>query len=443
MSTELGLDQIQRGHRLMLLESGLVSAMTASVTGLFLTGLVIELGGQAQHVAWLEAALVVGGAFQVGTNWILTRLGSRKHFCLIALGTVRFLWAGIALTPCLVVLGIDRTLLLAPIGILMLVIGIFGMSADVVCQSWIADLVPVSVRGRFFGRRLQIAGGVMMIAIPAYAWFIDAWQASGHESLRAFQIVIGFGVGAGFASLWCIWCVPEPTLHRDQAPTSLLESLRLPFREQQYRWFMVLHGSFNFAAGMCGGFFHFFMLSYLGMSYLMIAATDFVSQLVGLALAPFWGTFADRWGTKRLLTWALVAKAIFPFLWLTLLPQWWYLVFAVVLVRVFNTAQAIGFTNLGLQLAPRADRAAYISVDRSCNNLVQAGAPALAGGLVAIIGDRVWILGSVPFTALHLLILLSGLLRLASLVFLRKIREPEVRDLGPAGLNANDNAPRN
>ena len=141
-----------------------------------------------------------------------------------------------------------------------------------------------------------------------------------------------------------------------------------------------------------------------------------------------------------MLTLALVVKSIFPFLWLGLLPQWWYMVFAVVLVRVFNTAQEIGFINMGLHLAPKEDRTAYIAMERGCNNLVRACAPAIAGALAAAIGDSVWQLGVVPFTALHVLILISGCLRLASLFCLRKIHEPLDRELEPPPVNGNGNA---
>lgn len=441
MGGTLGISESERGQRLMLVEQGLVAAMMASVTGLFLTGLVVELGGQIQHVAWIQSAMLIGGFFQVATNSILIRVGSRKRFCLLALATVRLLRTGIAALPFLVTLGIDRSLLLKPLGMLMLLSGVFGMSAEVVRQSWIADLVPASLRGRFFGRRLQISGGVTMVTTLAYAWFIDAWRSFGHDALGAFQIIIGFGAGVGFASLWYIWKIPEPPPHGKTSRTRFLTSLALPFRQQQYRWFIVLRSSFSFSAGLCGGFFHFFMLHYLGMSYILIGATDFLSQLIGLVAAPYWGRLADQWGTKRMLTIALVAKAIFPFLWLVMLPQWWYLVFAVVLMRVFNTAQEIGFLNLGLQLAPRENRAAYIAMERGLNNLVRAGAPALAGILAVAIGESVWKAGAIPFTALHLLFLLSGIARLASLVFLRKISEPTRREFDLVDVNESQSSP--
>ncbi len=431
----------QRGQRLMLVESGLVAAMMASVSGLFLTGLVVELGGEAPHVGWLQSAMLIGGVFQVSTNWILDRVGSRKRFCLAALGTVRLLRAMIAALPLLALWGLERSLLLGPLAALMLVGGVFGMSAEAVRQSWIADLVPVSMRGRFFGRRVQIAGAVTMIAVPAYAWFVDAWQDAGREPLVAFQLVIAFGVGSGFASLWCIWKLPEPPLHRNEKRTSLLRSLALPFGEQQFRRFIALRSSFSFAAGMCAGFFYFFMLRFLGMSYIQIALTEVLSQLVGLLAAPLWGRLADRWGTRRLLVLALSFKAIFPFLWLGLLPQWWYLVFAVVLVRVFNTAQQIGFLNLALRLAPQADRAAYLSVERGCHNLARAAAPAIAGALAAAIGDAVWQVGALTFTALHVLMFLSGVLRVASLAWLRGMREPEEAEVNQMDVDEDELRP--
>lgn len=183
------------------------------------------------------------------------------------------------------------------------------------------------------------------------------------------------------------------------------------------------------------------MLHFLGMSYSLIAVTDFLSQLVGLVAAPYWGRLADRWGTKRLLTLALVAKAIFPFLWLGVLPQWWYMVFPVVLMRVFNTAQQIAFLKLALHLAPREDRAAYISMDRGLNNLLKAVAPAIAGVVAAKIGDSVWHLGALPFTALHFLFLLSGLFRLMALACLYRIREPRERQLELIQIDQNGSAP--
>ena len=424
---KLGPEQIRRGQRRLLIEGAFSAGMAASLSGLFLTGLVVKLGGQAQHVAWMQSALLLGGVFQVATNSILNRVGSRKRFCLVALAVVRLTRAAMAVLPSVTLLGVDPSRLLQPLGILMLLGGVFGMSAEVVRQSWIADLVPTSVRGRFLGRRVQITAAVTAVVIPAYAWLVAAWQASGHDALIAFQIVIGIGVGSGLASLWCIGRVPEPPMQHETTATSLLKSLQLPLRHEQYRRFIALHGSFSFATGVCGGFFHLFMLQYLGMSYILIAATDLVSHLVGILAAPHWGTLADRWGTKRMLTTALVAKTIFPFLWLGVSPQWWYIVFVVILVRMFNTAQEIGFVNLGLQLAPRQDRAAYIAMEHSFNNVARAAAPALAGALAAAIGDRVWSVAATPWTALHVLIVLSGVMRLASLVLLRGIRHPDQR----------------
>jgi MFS family permease len=266
---------------------------------------------------------------------------------------------------------------------------------------------------------------------------VDWWKAGGWEPVGAFQILIAFGAGAGFASLVCVWLTPEPKMDRPERPTRLAESIALPLRERRFRWFVLLHSSYEGATGFCGGFFHLFMLTFLGMGYRWIAATDVVSQLVSLAGAPLWGRLADRWGTKRMLTLGLVVKAVFPLLWLGLLPQWWYMVFAVVLLRAFNSATEIGWVNLALDLAPGRDRAAYISVDRSAANLVGAFSPFVAGMVAGAIGGRVWQVGAVPMTALHVLIVVSGLLRLALLVWLRKVEEPARP--GPIEVVGNEN----
>jgi len=398
--------------------------MMVSVSGLFLTGLILELGGEAFHVGMLQTAMLLGGVFQIGTNFVLTRIGSRKRFCLITLGTVRVLRLLIAALPLLILLGVDRSRLIWPLGGLLLLGGICGMSAEVARQSWIADLVPAALRGRFFGYRVAIGGIAAMVVTLLYGGFVDAWKAAGHEAVGAFQILIAFGAGAGFVSLLCVWLTPEPPMHRTARPATFGESVRLPLRHPRFRGFVILHGSYSFAVGFCGGFFHLFMLQFLGMRYSWIAATDVLSQLLSVTGAPLWGRLADRWGTKRMLTLALIAKGVFPFLWLGLMPQWWHLVFAVVLVRMFNSATQIGWINLALELSPEENRAAYISMYRSVSNLARAISPFLAGLIAAAMADRVWAVGPLPVTSLHVLFVISGVLRLGSLVWLRKVAKP-------------------
>jgi len=423
----LSPDKRQRGERLLLAESGLARAMATSTSGMFLTGLALALGANVLQYGKLAGAVFVGGSLHLLVVPLLHTFGSRRRFCLAGLGMTRLLRISLAAAPLLLVWGMSPAGVMWVMFVVLLLSAITGTASETARQSWMSDLIPKARLGRFIGWRSAIMRCAAMSAVLGYSQFIEFWRGTGQELVVGFQYMILFATGLGVIGLVCLSRAPEPWMSERLSPALHRFAITLPFRDRRFRRFMAFHCGWMFSTSLAGMFFHLYMLDYLQLQhrpngYLLVAATDIISMLLGVASAPIWGRLADRWGTKRVLMRAGMVMVIFPLLWIPITPERWWLIYVVILLRVFGSANEIGLMKMGMQLAPRRRRSVYISVYRSLGCVMLAIAPMVGGAIAHAAGSSLWVFGSFTFAGLHLLFVISTAGRLASLWWLRRVR---------------------
>ncbi len=408
-------------------ESGLARGMATSTSGMYLTGLALALGANESQYGKLAGAIFVGGSMQLLVVPLLHRLGSRRRFCLMGLGMTRLLRISLAAAPLLAVWGMSAANVIWVMFVLLMLSAITGTAAESARQSWITDLVPKGRLGRFIGWRSSIMRAAGILAVLGYSQFIEFWRHTSQNLVMGFQILIVFGTALGVVGLVCIGKAPEPPMSERLSPAIQRLAMTLPFRDRRFRRFMIFFCPWTFSLAIAGMFFHLYMLEYLQlryrpMGYALVAATDIVSMLLGVASAPIWGRLADRWGTRRMLLRAGVVVGFFPLLWIPITPGLWWLVFVVILLRVFGSACEIGPMTMAMQMAPARRRSIYLGVYRSLGCLMMAIAPMVGGAIAHAAGPSVWTLGSFTVTGLHLLFVIAALGRLSSLWWLRRVR---------------------
>src|SRR5688500_193287 len=120
-------------------------------------------------------------------SWWTERTGARKRMFLTGLYTQRLLWFPIALVPLWIVSRHGRALIDVAMGVFLLLVFLMHVAGNVggpAWVSWMADVVPERLRGKYFSRRRQFG---ILTAIPAAVfagWFLDRLSDTG-------------GVGAG------------------------------------------------------------------------------------------------------------------------------------------------------------------------------------------------------------------------------------------------------
>ncbi len=417
---------LARGRRLLLAESGFARAMGATLTGTFMTAMVVALGGREYKVGLAMAASHIGSLGMLLANPVLNRVGSRRRFCLFTLGAVRCLRMAVAALPVMIYAGISRDVLFGWYAACALLSAFFGFSAEISRRSWIADLVPPDQRGRFFGRRMAIVLLVQAVVLLGGGQILDASRTATGQELVGLTVLIGMGAALG----WCGWVLlyraPEPAFARPRRRTGLVRSLALPFRRPRFRPLLLVAGWHYFAMGLCGTFFDYYMRDHLEMSWTWIARVNVIGFLVAMAGAPLYGAWADRAGARRVLSVTVLVKGIFPALWILVAPQWWWAAFLVVLLRTFNSAGMICWMRLSLGLSPPRNQAAFLAMHQVVTGLGIAAGAFVGGGLaewLRLEHFRPVVLGF-SVVPLHVVFILSTVLRLSALPMLRLLREP-------------------
>jgi MFS family permease len=307
---------------------------------------------------------------------------------------------------------------------LVVVSGLLTMISTPVWLSWMADLVPTRIRGRFFSRRNMLIAVSTLVTTIIGSLILD-WGRTNAKESTGFAIVLLLGVAAAGVAWKTMTKLPA------WKPSATIEATRWsaliePLTDRPFRRVLIVFAMWNAAIGLSAAFFAPHMLTNLKMSFLYIGVYSCIAAISGVTASRAWGQLIDRYGSKPILNLSAFGIALIPLIWLfpeadttwLLIPE---AVYSGFLWAGFNVA---AFT-LPLDRSPRRNRSAYLSIFASVTGLAFFGASLLAGA----VADRLsnWHVLWVGFTLInyHLLFVVSAIARLATAILIAWTREPD------------------
>jgi MFS family permease len=290
---------------------------------------------------------------------------------------------------------------------------IFGSVANPAWGSLMADLVPVRLRGRYFGLRTRI---VVIITL------VFSFIASGVLELFAGNILWGFAILFGGAavcrllSFYFFSRMYEPPLSQEgKDDQGLVDIIRQSASTNlgKFTFFVAL---MNFGTNLASPFFAVYMLQDLHFGYTAYILNISFFAIALLAVQSFWGRRADWAGNIKVIRITSLLVPFVPLVWL-ISNNMYFLIFA----QIFSGFCWGGFNlvsvNFVYDSSESLSRTKYIAVFNSLSGLGLC-LGALAGGYLIPILPRI------QGNQLLTLFLISGLLRLVTaLVFLPLISE--------------------
>jgi MFS family permease len=385
------LTDAEREHGLSaVFRDGLASQAMATLTGgVFLVAFALELGAPNSVIGLLAAIPPLAQLLQVPSVMLVNRVQNRRLMAVIASVIGRSFWIPIALLPLLVAAGTGQTLLL----VLLLVTAGCGAVASCGWNSWMRDLIPQDRLGSFFSRRMAWSVGVGMVLNLLSAFFIDYWQRSFPEQgIYGYSILFLFGTAAGLLGVYFISTIPEPRMQ--PVTTRFFRLFREPFRNANFRRLLAFLGPWTFAVNMAAPFFTVYMLNQLGLSLSAVIGLTILSQLVNVGFLPLWGTLADRFSNKSVLSVSgplfILAIAVWPF---TTMPDWYFLTVPLliilhILMGLAMSGVVLATGNIGLKLAPSGEATSYLATNTLVNSLAAGIAPILGGQFADYFAER-------------------------------------------------------
>ena len=414
--------EVSRGLRISVVEGTFANCHLVLVGGMFLTGLALHLGARPFHIGLLAAIPALVSVFGFLASFLVRRAGARKGLTVWTSGLGRS--AFIVLVPFL--------LLKAGLGLglffgVVLAYNVLLVIAGTSWNSWMSDLVPEERRGRFFGLRNAIIGGIGMVLTFTSGRAMD-WVKTRDPDLGyglAYLLAVGFGV----VSALLLARQPEPPLAPRPA-VPITERLFGPLQnEPQFRRLMVFLGVWFLTGTMASPFYMAHLLTNLRFSFAAVGVYAVLGGTTGILFQLFWGWYIDRFGPKPAAVASFAFVGVMPLLWVFATPS---LRLPIWLDGVLNgvcwTGANLGLVNLLFALGDNPVRKeSYFAIYGVVVGLATFVA-SIAGGAIAqlLAGFRIELLGR-TYVNYHLLFLTSGLARFACLPLLIRIHERRSR----------------
>jgi MFS family permease len=305
------------------------------------------------------------GLLRLAAPVLIGRIADRKTFCL---GT--FLCSGLLLF-CLPLVAAPSMIQSAGMSLAALVAlwslhHLMQYLGTIALFSWLADIAPLRIRGRFFGFRQRWLVAGEAIGALACGLFSYWWIENHAKPLRWIGFAVPAGLGAWFmiAAIVPLWMMPRAEAVSRTRRWIDWKSLARPFADNRFLRLLLFGCWFSFSNGLTQTVQNTYPAQILQVSLLAMLAVQTAMRLGQLSVSPALGRMADRVGNKSVMLFCLVLTAQGPLFYLFSTPQepWWFA--GAWMVWIAYAGLNIGLPNLMLKLSPNQSGA---TTNRPCS----------------------------------------------------------------------------
>lgn len=276
------------------------------------------------------------GAAAQGLGIIISeKFKSRRLFISTCTAIESLFWIPIALLP--FIFGQSELSVWILIVCLVLSQVAAGLSVPI-WSSLIGELVPASIRGRFFGKRSRISGLATFLALAGAGQFLHFAEGGGFLKYGYLAIFL-FAAASRLTSAYYLSCYDDPPYHVERRLRFSFLDFISRAHKSNFAKFVFFVSLMNASMMIAGPYFSAHMLSQLKFSYLDFTIISAALLAAQFATLDHWGALADKYGTKKLLSFCGAGVALIPFLWLFAVKPW-----HVVVVQVIGGICWAGFT---------------------------------------------------------------------------------------------------
>jgi len=401
------------GRKTSIIE-GFIQTVGINMGGVYLpnfilTAFLLEIMHASHSLIGLATSIqFFVGLLQPLANIFVPKIRSRRILAAVAGGLSRLLFVG-AIFWGMANSGPGAEVVF----MIVLVIGAFSMSfASSSWGTWMADLVPENIRGRYFALRNSISSVAGIIAVLVGGWLLKTLP--GQAGFVVVYVIAAITATVGMV-LVLFQYEPKPA---EQPTGSMLSSYKEILKDRNFMAFVRMVLYFNLALVVAGPFFTVHFIEILQVPIDVLAIFTAAAAVMGILGNLFFGKLSDILGNRFIIRFCLMLMMI-PTGLMLVIPAQNPLPFvaAVILMQTFFTAGwNLAIFNTSLSISPRGKRALYLGVYNSLNSLSAVFAPVLGGFLIDLYKTyHLPVLGMVfPPTlvvfALSVILLLVGLL---------------------------------
>jgi MFS family permease len=388
-------------------------------SGVFLTAYALALRASPLIIAVLAAVPLAARVSQLFTSAHIERAGHWPRTALLSAALARVLLLAAAMVP--LILGDGPTAARA----LVLVIALSSLAAsffDLALLTWMAELVPPAIRGRFLGTRNRVSGLAGQVTALLAAIVLQQFSDGAQPSSLVFAVLFGVAGVLGLVALPVLARVPPPRRSQSRIDVPPLRAVLLtPVRDQNFRVFLSFAVVWHIALGMSAPFLIVFMLRDLRLSLFAVTALSALTPIVGAATMQYWGRLGDHFGAKTVVRAGTYLITVPMLLWLIVTPdRTWPIVIIHFLSGLGWGAYNTNVNPLALKIAPGSRGPSYVAALGAVAGVAEATGP-IVGGLI-ISAVREW--STSPLLPYYIIVMIAFVLRAAATFVPGHVHEP-------------------
>jgi MFS family permease len=403
----------------------------ATGNGLTSTGLVVylarELGAKGIEISLILAIAPLLGVLRMVTPALAPLVGDRRRFCLLAYSASFSLLIALPLLSAPGVLP-TRDASMAALIALWTVYHLLEYLGTVSLWSWLGDLCPRQVRGRFIGQRERwlVVGriaGMLGAGLFAYWW---------RETFPRDVLWIGYAIpsAAGavmmLVSLVPISLMPNVESRVQKNSMGIFRRTFAPLVDRRFQRLLLFGCWFSFFNGVTQTPQNIYHID-AGIPLLLLLGYRCGMRLGQSGIAPTVGRLVDRLGNRPVMIVSQLIVATGPLFYVAAScfgsPGWIALAFV---VWIAYAGLNVALPNIMLKLSPGQDYTPYTALFFGVTG-VFFGLSTIVGGILWDVihkSQQSWQVFGISFGLLEALFVFGWLMRSLAVVWLLWIIEP-------------------
>ena len=407
----------RRDLNLIIAAASIGTVFFAVSTGTPFTGFAKALGLNDFMFSVLLAVPVALSFLQFLNAWVLEKLRARKTLFITAGILQRVAWIPVALVP----LFIPPEAASLRVWTVVALISLSSAAAsfmNVTLYSWFGDIIPLSIRGHYFGLRSSIATLLGLASALAASFILDR-----NPTLNGYMWVFGVASLFGVADIVTFFWTRDIPMKDEPEPHDgpYLKLIASTFADRGFLRYLLFWTAWVFCWNLSGPFFTVYALGKLNLT---LTVTTLVGQVASAVMTVYftqwWGRRLDKNGFRWVLLRCGLALGILPLFWLFANPGnfWPYLVFSVG-NGIFFCGSDVTAVQMLTTATPERNRSAFLATYLVVTSVVGMSLGNLAGGkILELIGELQFRFLGFTFDRYKLLFIGVGLLRLLIILFL-------------------------
>ncbi|OPY69745.1 MAG: Major Facilitator Superfamily protein [Syntrophorhabdaceae bacterium PtaU1.Bin034] len=374
----------RKARKLLWLE-GLLSNASESFVANFITPFALACGATNAQIGGLSSATNVASAVGLLPGARLEEhFGCRKSIFMLCTGVFgRLLLLALALLPLFFHLFGTPGIFYG----LLAIVALRSFLNQLAYPAWsalVTDLVPESIRGRYFGSRNIAVGLAALVCTPLAGYLIQHAGTPG-----GYQVSFGIALATGIVATVVFGMIQEPKRvclheHIEKPPREIFSLFR---RHPHFAAFTGLAFFWHLSLQSAGPFFAVYQMKSLGANVAHIGILSSIGAFTGMVGQRVWGVQNDRRGAVWVLRITGFLIPAIPAAW-ALIPNWWYLPVIEGVSGFIWAGYWLANFNLLLRMSPDANRSRFVALHQSVVSVASFIGPVLGGIIVNMVSIK-------------------------------------------------------